>query len=171
MFSEQQAFIVTFICPSSGWSPAPLMVYPKFFDWLLKNKHLTSTWYLFNLMWIFDSFSLPFFHTLPLSECLCNREHPESLSACIHLWIQYIWYTCHFTARATSEFFYCPNQCYKFLPTTKVLQSVSYFPLIETFYYCKYLPQFMLLAGGKDNSVWSLLPTFFIEWISQVSFI
>lgn len=138
-------------------------VYPKFFDWLLKNKHLTFTWYWFNLVCIFDSFSLPIFRSLLISERLCTRGLPESFSACIHLWIQCSWYTCHFTGRASSEFFCCLRQCYIFLPTTKVLQSVSYFPLIEIIYYCKYLLQFMLLVCvcGKDNSGWSLLPSFF----------
>ena len=168
MFSGQQAFIVTFICPSAGWSPrcipSSLTDFWRINTWLLHGIESTLCGFL-------TVFCLPFFCSLPLSECLCTRGILESFSVCIHLWIQYSWYTCLFTGRASSEFFCCPRQCYSYLPTTKVLQSVSYFPLIETIYYFKYLLQFMLLACGKDNAVWSLLPTFFFitEWISRVS--
>lgn len=156
MLSGQQALIVTFICPSAEWStrctPSSLTDFWRINTWLLHGIDSTLCGFL-------TVFPCLFFRSLLLSECLCTRGIPESFSACIRLWIQYSWYTCHFTGRTSSELFCCLRQCYIFLPTTKVLQSVSYFPLTEIIYYCKYLLQFILLVCGKDNSVWSLLPS------------
>lgn len=137
------------LCSSAGWSLALLMLYPKFFDFWRINTWLLCD-IVSNLHGFFTIFPHLVFGSLPLSECcLCNVELPQSFSAYICLWMQYDWYTCRITARAISEFFCCPGQCYKFCPTTKVLQSVSYFPIVETFHYWKYLLQLFSLHVAK----------------------
>jgi hypothetical protein len=158
MFLGQQAFIVTFICPA-GWSPrcvpSSLTDFWRINTWLLHG--IDST-----LMWIFDSFSLSFFHSLPLSDCLCTRELPESFSACIHLWIQYSCNTCHFTGRASSEFFATLGSATNSFPPLRYCSQFHISPL-RTYYSLCSLHVANIIKYGHYYQLF-----FIIEWISWV---